>query len=367
MVRKRLIVVVLVLLVSFLLSVGALKALRLFWPAPPVGLVKASGRIEGRITTLTPKSFARVSEIRADEGQFVSPGDVLAVLDDPALRERLNAAQARWYSLLKRLQAADTQLAMMREQVQMEIERATDAVKEAKAKLRKAHATLAQARKDAERLTRLAAKDLVTRQEAEHAVLQAAIEEQEVHEAEASVAQAEKQLALARLGTQRVRSLSDERDAQAREVVAANAQVAELQSYAEAFIIRSPIEGTILTRTVEVGEQVNVGMPLFTLVNLDQLYLKVFIPEPQIGLIALGQDANIYVNAFPEQAFPAKVSKVAQQAEFTPKNVETKEERVKLVFAVELSISDNPGGVLKPGMPADAVIRVRSDASWERP
>lgn len=127
------------------------------------------------------------------------------------------------------------------------------------------------------------------------------------------------------------------------------------------------MHGRVLTRTIELGEWVNVGTPLFTLVDLNQLYLKVYIPEPQIGLVALEQEARVYVDAYLEQAFPARVTKVAQQAEFTPKNVETREERVKLVFAVEVSLQENPGGVLKPSMPGDAVIRWKPETPWRQP
>ena len=131
--------------------------------------------------------------------------------------------------------------------------------------------------------------------------------------------------------------------------------------------IRSPLQGTVLTRNVELGEHVNPGTPLFTLVDLNKLYLKVYVPEPDVGKVRLGALARVYVNAYPERHFNAQVSKVANRAEFTPKSVETREERVKLVFAVELSIADNPGEVLKPGMPADAVIRWQEETPWTRP
>lgn len=102
------------------------------------------------------------------------------------------------------------------------------------------------------------------------------------------------------------------------------------------------------------------------MVDLNKLYLKVYINEPDIGKIRLGQEARIYVDAFPDRAFPAHVSRVAQRAEFTPKYVETREERVKLVFAVEL-LAENPEGYLKPGMPGDGVIRVQEEVAWQRP
>jgi ATP-dependent Clp protease ATP-binding subunit ClpA len=98
---------------------------------------------------------------------------------------------------------------------------------------------------------------------------------------------------------------------------------------------------------------------------LSRRFQKVDVPEPSIGKVALGQEARVYVDAYPGRAFPARVSRVSQEAEFTPKNVETREERVKLVFAVEVALSENPDGVLKPGMPADAAIRWQPDAPWK--
>ena len=91
------------------------------------------------------------------------------------------------------------------------------------------------------------------------------------------------------------------------------------------------------------------------------------MPEPSIGKIAHGQEARIHVDAYPDRPFAARVARVSEEAEFTPKNVETREERVKLVFAVEVALADNPGGRLKPGMPADTAIRVQPDAPWAAP
>jgi HlyD family secretion protein len=158
-----------------------------------------------------------------------------------------------------------------------------------------------------------------------------------------------------------------DRDSLVRQVRQAEAALAEQASYLADFTIRSPLDGTVLTRNIELGMRMNVGDTLYSLVDLNQLYLKVYVPEPQIGKVALGQEARVYVDAYPGRPFAARVSKIYQQAEFTPKNVETKEERVKLVFPVELALVENPGGVLKPGMPADGLIRAQADAPWPEP
>ena len=362
-------------LVAVLLLVAALLAAiviapRIFpWLASPAptGLLFASGRIEGRITTLTPKSSAWVAALHADEGQSVKAGQLLATLDDQAQRERVRSAEEQLEALTERLRAANTQLSMTERQVSLRIEQATASVREDEARLRRARSNYDQAARDAQRSATLVARGLIAPQEAEHARLKADVEEHGVHEAEEALVGAQKDLALANLGPQQLEAMRAERDALERQRRQAQAQLGEQRSLVADFAVRSPITGRILTRSVELGERVEAGSPLFTLVDPDRLYVKIYVPEPSIGKVALGQEARVHVDAYPDRAFPATVTKVAQEAEFTPKNVETREERVKLVFAVEVSLVENPGGLLKPGMPADAVVRWQPEAPWVTP
>lgn len=258
-------------------------------PADSAFLV-ASGRIEGRLTTLSARSAGRVAEIKADEGRTVTRAEILAVLADPALNERINS------------QAAS---------------------------VRRTEASLAQAERDLARNQKLMADRLITQQAFERARLEVDVQRAALREARASLA--------------------------------------EQQRYLDEMTVRAPTAGTVLARTIEQGEWVQPGAPLYTLVDLNQLYLKIYVPEPEIGKIAHAQPARVHVDAFPGRFFPARVSKIASEAEFTPKNVETREERVKLVFAVELALDENPGGVLKPGMPADAVVRLAEGPDWITP
>ena len=331
---------------------------------PPAGLLFAAGRIEGRITTMTPKTSAWVVALYVDEGQAVQAGQVLARLDDQAQRERLRAAEEQLNALTERLRAADIQLAMTDRQVTLQIEGATAARREADARVQRARAQALQAQREGERASRLARGELIATQEAERARLAAEVADHAMREAEAALETSDKQLGLARLGAHQLGTMRAERDALARQQRQAQAQVAEQSTNVADFEIRSPITGRVLTRTVERGERVGDGTPLFTLVDLDRLYVKVYVPEPSIGKVALGQEARVYVDAYPGRPFAARVSRVSQEAEFTPKNVETREERVKLVFAVEVALAENPEGVLKPGMPADAIVRWQPDASW---
>jgi len=333
----------------------------------PSGLLITSGRIEGRITMITPKTAGRVAKISTDEGQKVTKEALLATLVDEALHERVRSAKEQHDALNHKLEAAETDLATLRQQVQLEAARAESALEEARAKLAKRKAAYAQAEKDAQRYRELVKKRVVSSQVAESAELKVVTEENASLEAEAGLARSELELALAQLGKQKITSHQAELKALHCQAKQAAAVLAEQQSYVQELSIRSPLQGTVLTRNVELGERINPGTPMFTLVDLDKLYLKVYVPEPDIGKVRLGAQARIYVDAFPDRYFNARVSKVASRAEFTPKSVETREERVKLVFAVELSVAENPDGVLKPGMPADAVIRWQEDTPWTRP
>lgn len=333
-------------------------------PAAAPGMLTSSGRIEGRVTTVTPKVAGRVVKLTADEGQVVEIGAPLATLEDEALRERVRAAEESLDALNHQLRAAETRLAALRKSVPLQIQQAGSARQEAAARAEKSRAEYLQAEQDARRAEELVQQKFLSPQAAEAANLKARSASSAATEANAALAGAERQLALSRLGEQEILAQTAALDALRSQVTQAQAAVAEQRSYLAELQIASPLKGTVLTRNVELGERVNPGTPLFTLVDLDRLYLKVYVPEVEIGKLALGQEARVFVDAYPDRFFRAQVSKVSQQAEFTPKMVETREERVKLVFAVELSLDENPGGVLKPGMPADAVVRIASDATW---
>lgn len=131
--------------------------------------------------------------------------------------------------------------------------------------------------------------------------------------------------------------------------------------------ITAPSDGTVTTRMVDVGEVVSTGVPLLEVVNLDRLYLKVYVPEVQIGKVRLDLPAKIYTDAFSDRPFDATVRYIASKAEFTPKEVQTPDERVKLIYATKLYLKENPDHRLTPGLPADAVIRWKEDVAWAKP
>ncbi len=119
--------------------------------------------------------------------------------------------------------------------------------------------------------------------------------------------------------------------------------------------IEAPISGVMLEKNIEAGELAMPGTPICKLGDIARVYLKIYLPEKEYGRVKLGQKAKVTVDSYPGKEYEGTLSTIAGQAEFTPKDIQTKEERTKLVFAVKISLS-NPKGELKPGMPADVVI-----------
>ena len=165
--------------------------------------------------------------------------------------------------------------------------------------------------------------------------------------AQARVKNAEANLVLSEADTRQ-----QQLDSAQAQVTSAQAAVGVIQAQLDELVVLAPTDGTVLTRIVEPGEVIQPGMTAMTIGQLNQLTVKVYIPEDRYGQIDLGDHAQVTTDSFPGEAFDGTVKRIAQQAEYTPRNVQTQEDRRTTVFAVELSVSD-PSGKLKPGMPVD--------------
>lgn len=166
----------------------------------------------------------------------------------------------------------------------------------------------------------------------------------------AAVESAEAQLALVRAGPRNFQIRQAEASVQQAE-----AHLQALQVQLDKMTLRSPIDGTVIERVSHAGETATPGATLLRLGKLRPVTLTIYVPEPDLGQVRVGQPASVRVDAFPNRRFDGEIVFIASEAEFTPKNVQTKEERASLVFAVKIRLP-NEKGVLKPGMPADALI-----------
>jgi HlyD family secretion protein len=327
---------------------------------PPANIIEASGRIEGREVTLAPKEIqGRVKNLLVDEGYKVQKGQLLAELESQQLDARFASLAANVANVDAQIKQASIDLSFTIKNSAASIAAAEAAVSAAAAKLARAHAVQANNKAEYERQTGLFREGVASKTAFDQATMNFQTSAADTDAAEKDLGQAEASLTIAQtskdtieLKQQQLRALQEVRRAAVAQLAEARANIAERE-------IRAPVDGTILSRTVEVGDVVNPGSPVFVMVDMRRLYLKVYIPEPDIPKLKLGDPAEITVDAFSGRTFPARITKIYDQAEFTPKNVETKEERVKLVFGVELTFTQ-PDPALKPGMPADGVIRLET-------
>lgn len=333
----------------------------------PDGLIQANGRIEGDHVTIASKFPGRVVELSAREGDTVVKDQRLVRLDDVQTRARVEQARRLVDMLEAQVQAAHASLAVLNLEVPLAIEAAQAKVDSAAAALEKTNAVEQEARRDLARMRALLPEQAVSHQLVEQTEARWRAAASDRASAKGTVAQTRKELAQAELGWRRIQTKEKEVAAMEQQRDQAEAALAEAESILSDLAITAPTNGTITTRMIDVGEVVSAGTPLLELVDLDRLYLQVFVPEVQIGKLRHGLPAQIYTDAFPERPYDATVRYISSKAEFTPKEVQTRDERVKLIYAVRLYLAENPEHRLTPGLPADAIIRWKEDVAWVKP
>jgi HlyD family secretion protein len=357
------------------------------------GLILASGRIEGTEITVGTKVAGRVERLLVDEGYAVEKGALLAEISSAeiqARRERAQAAVSVAQRNLARLtenvqygehkvKEAEASLDLLRKRVEEQIAQARASLGAASAGLIRAQANLDWWQKETRRLEDLYRQGMVSTQAMDNARSSLRVASAEADQLKQEKERAQATLRLAHGGRLEINIQEKEKAAvlsmrsQTKEAMEgalmerkmAEASAKEAQAVLDDCRILAPISGTVMTKIAEEGEVLVAGRPILTLIDLKDIYLKVYIPQTEVGKVRLGNRARIYCDAYPGRPFEAKVTNINQQAEFTPKNVETKQERVNLVFAVKLT-ADNPQGLLKPGMPADGIIKYQDQAPWPK-
>lgn len=294
------------------------------------GRLEGSGTIEADEVRVSSLVGGQIAEVLVREGDRVSQGDVL-LRYDPADIE-LQADQAR-----AALKAAEAQLALARAGARWED------IQAARELVRQAEAAETSAVTDLERVEALHSQAAATDKQRDDARTRHDL-------AVAQRAQAKAQYAKAVSGAR-----PEELEMAEANVDQARAAVALAENKLADCEVVAPGDGVIVHRLVEPGEVGAPGGTLFVMQDLSVVRLTVYVPEPDLGRVSLGDPVAVTIDTHPDRTFPGRVARVRDEAEFTPKNVQTKDERVKLVFGVEIEL-DNPDGVLKPGLPADAVF-----------
>lgn len=293
-------------------------------------LIESTGTVEATEVDIRTEAAGRILELLFDEGDWVKRGDILAQIDQDKRKIELAQAHAQ-------LAEAEAHLTLLIKGLRdKEVERAREAFLESQVLLK-------ESKRDYKRIQKLydqGVVDLGTRDKAE-----------------ASYEAAQKRYEIAKKNYEIAVEGSRKEEIQAGEAVkeAAEARVKLIERQLEDATISIPIDGVISERYVELGEVVSVGSLIATVIDLEHVWVMAYVSESNLGKIKLGQDGKIKVDSFPDKEFQGKVTFISPEAEFTPKNIQTKEERVKLVFGIKIEI-DNPDQELKPGMPADAII-----------
>jgi len=295
-------------------------------------VLTASGTIEAVEVNVASKVPGQILSLAVEEGARVRTGDILAAIDHATADIQLRQAEAG-------VDLARAQLVLLKNGARREDIQQTEAA------LKQAEASLQLAAEDARRMRELFKTASVTTKSRDDA------------ETRLTIAEAQRSSAAEALS--KVRRLARPEEIQAAEARLAQAEAARdllAKTIADCTIV-APASGVVTHKAVEAGELVTAGATMVTLARLDSVYVMIYLTEREVGRVRLGDAADVEIDAFPGRPFTGRVTYISPEAEFTPKNVQTKEDRVKLVFGVKVEIA-NPEGRLKPGLPADATLRV---------
>lgn len=316
---------------AIIVVVLALAALLIMRRTPTeTGVLKVSGTIEVTTVELSFKVGGRLAQRLVDEGEMVTAGQLVARLEDDELKEDKSARTAE--KQVAQAALADLQAGSRREEIA-----------QAEAVLARMKAEAERLRKDALRSEALFKRDVIPQKDLDAARAGRDASAAAVHEAE-------QHLKLLRIGPR-----PDAVQQAKSQVKAAEAGLALADTRLSQSTLTAPLSGLVLSKHAEQGEMLAVGAPVVTIGKMDDVWLRAYIPEAEMGRVKVGQRARVTVDTWPGRAFEGTVSFISPEAEFTPKNVQTEKERVKLVYRIKITLA-NPRMELKPGMPADAVI-----------
>lgn len=364
--------------------------------------IELSGRIEGYETDIGTTVSGRVEAITVREGDRVTNDQIIAKLDDDELQARYKASQARLKSTQQEVQQARLQIEVIQsniretrlsrqqaqdnaegriEEAQGNLDAAIAQLDQAEANEVEAQSQLQLAKADRDRFQTLWEQGVVPKQRYDQAQTEWESRQATLAARQSAVNAAQRQVKVARgtlrqaktssldpeIFTERLQGLQQQlaqarsrREATQANVANAEANLEEIKAQLDDLNITSPIAGVVLDRIAEPGEVLSAGKIIVTVLDLNEVYLRGYVPEGEIGNIRVGQTANVYLDSDPNTPLDATVSSIDSEASFTPENIYFKRDRVQQVFGLKLSI-DNPQGFAKPGMPADAEIILDRD------
>ena len=304
-----------------------------FHPAPIKDTLRLSGNIEAHESLVSFKVPGRIVALPVDEGKTLKAGDLVARLDNDDYRQQVAEDESMIHVRNRQL---DLGLAGSR----------TQDVEAAKLAVLDAQADLEQKKKDYARYQALYEKDEIPGQTRDQAATN-------VTRAQAAYDRAQQ------ISNELVEGTRKEELAVEHSNVHQADENLKMSRIRLAYtVLRAPFAGVVLVRQAELGEVVSPGTPIVTLGDLDHLWVRVYVPETDLGKVHWGQAVNVQTDSYPGKMYPGRISFISSEAEFTPKSVQTEKERVTLVYRVKVDL-ENPRHELKPGMPADVDVKLQ--------
>jgi HlyD family secretion protein len=309
-------------LILAVVAVAAFLGIR-YWQAQknalPKGLASGNGRLEAKLVDVAAKEPLRIKEVLVNEGDIVAPNQVVVLLDPATLEAQLAEAKANVLTAEKRLAIANATITRRKSEIRL-------------------------AKTEVERSSKLVQQNAGSQRELD--MRQTALET-----STAALAEAEAELLTAQ-----------------QQVEVAKANVVTVQTRIDDATLRSPVTGRVLYRLAEAGEVLSPGGKALTLVNLEDVYMEIFLPSQQAAQLKLNAEARITLDFDTSQAIPAYVSFVSPEAQFTPKQVETQSERDKLMFRVKLQVPKELASQyierIKTGVRGIGYVKVKETAEW---
>jgi len=384
-------------IVALILAVLVLVAAVLFFlnrnGRNPDNRIVVSGNIELTEVNIAFKTAGRLIERSVDEGDIVKKGQVIARLDQDQLLAQRDRESAGLQSARSLLAQAETALAWQRGNQAAELEQRRaelasyqarlqelksgsrpEEILEAKAAVDSAQAEYDRAKKDWDRAQTLYKNDDIStaqydqyrsRWENAEAMLKQIKERQalvlagprkeQIEAAEAQVERARAALKMAESNALEIKRREQELPLRQAEIARAGANLALIESQISDTTATSPVDGVVLVKAADVGEVLAAGTTVVTIGDIDHPWLRAYINETDLGRVKLGTRAKVTTDSYPGKEYEGRVSFIASEAEFTPKQIQTQEERVKLVYRIKIDLN-NPNHELKSNMPADAVL-----------
>ncbi len=335
----------------------------------PPNLVMGTGRIDGDLININTKYPGRIEKLFVDEGDSIRKNQLIAIIKSDEYEAQEEAIEAEISARKKEVEVKNIQLNITKEALPEDVKKALSFVevsnsmlKELEKNIQALEKVVEQDKKDFERFKKLSEKDLFPKEKFEKIKLKLETDidklkalREKRKQILAKIKVSKSTLKQAKASLKKIQALKKEIEVLKASIKALKAKKKQIESVLNELKIKSPIDGYVVDKIANAGEVLGAGMTVVTAIDPNELYLKMYVDTIENGKIKIGDKGEIFLDAYPNKPIPAIVVKIAKKAEFTPKEVAVREDRIQRVYAVHLK-PVKPSPLLKLGLPAIGVI-----------